>query len=74
MRVPASRADIFRDRALSPADKRSLMRFLQKAQQSCLGRESGLVSHHVLLLPPSGTWMPCEPAALHHCVTLLPTF
>ncbi len=43
MRVPASRADIFKDRSLSPLDKRALMRFLQKAQQSFLARGSSLV-------------------------------
>ncbi|BDA41276.1 Rab proteins geranylgeranyltransferase component A 2 [Coccomyxa sp. Obi] len=42
VRVPASRADIFKDRSLSPVEKRSLMRFLQKAQQSFLGHQSGL--------------------------------
>lgn len=31
--VPASRADIFRDRSLSPADKRALMRFLHSSGQ-----------------------------------------
>lgn len=48
MRVPASRADIFKDRSLSPVDKRVLMRFLQKAQQSFLGQQTGLVCHHPL--------------------------
>ncbi|CAL8462001.1 g1532 [Coccomyxa elongata] len=42
VRVPASRADIFKDRSLSPVDKRALMRFLQKAQQSFLGQPTGL--------------------------------
>ena len=31
-RVPASRADVFRDRSLAPVDKRALMRFLAAAQ------------------------------------------
>ncbi|EIE25039.1 FAD/NAD(P)-binding domain-containing protein [Coccomyxa subellipsoidea C-169] len=42
VRVPASRADIFKDRSLSPLDKRALMRFLQNAQQSFLAQGSSL--------------------------------
>ena len=44
--MPASRADIFKDRSLSPVDKRSLMRFLQKTQQSFLGQKTSLVRHY----------------------------
>ena len=52
MSVPASRADIFKDRSLSPLDKRALMRFLQNAQQSFLAQGSSLVrgSSHACIL------------------------
>ena len=36
-RVPAARADIFRDRGLGPADKRALMRFLMAAADALRG-------------------------------------
>lgn len=36
-RVPAARADIFRDRSLGPADKRALMRFLTAAADALRG-------------------------------------
>ncbi len=36
-RVPAARADIFRDRSLQPADKRALMRFLTAAADALRG-------------------------------------
>lgn len=49
MRVPASRADIFKDRSLSPVDKRALMRFLQKAQQSFLAQTITQVRKAVLI-------------------------
>jgi RAB protein geranylgeranyltransferase component A len=44
LRVPASRADVFKDRSLSPADKRALMRFLQNAQAAAAGQGPLLVS------------------------------
>ena len=40
--MPASRADIFKDKSLGPVEKRALMRFLQKAQQSVLQPEGKL--------------------------------
>lgn len=49
VRVPASRADIFKDRSLSPVDKRALMRFLQKAQQSFLAQAITQVRKAVLI-------------------------
>ena len=41
--MPASRADIFKDRSLGPADKRALMRFLQSAQAAATGQGGLLV-------------------------------
>ena len=38
-RVPASRAEVFRDRAMSPGDKRALMRFLKRVL--CAAEDAG---------------------------------
>ena len=44
-RVPAARADIFRDRGLGPADKRALMRFLTAAADALRGTGPLHVGH-----------------------------
>ena len=44
-RVPAARADIFRDRGLGPADKRALMRFLTAAADALRGAGPLYVRH-----------------------------
>ena len=56
MRVPASRADVFRDRALTPADKRALMRFIAAAQAPAQGPGDLLVRCLIRLPVPSA---PC---------------
>ncbi len=64
-RVPAARADIFRDRSLEPADKRALMRFLTAAADALRGTGPLQVRHLLLSGFPSSRGAVCHaPSAL----------